>query len=49
MLLLVIAKMIKSKKYFFYYLKENILVFDVSYYIDELAVHVIDFFMSGIY
>jgi endo-1,4-beta-D-glucanase Y len=44
MLLLVIAKMIKSKKYFFYYLKENILVFDVSYYIDELAVHVIDFF-----
>lgn len=36
--------MIKSKKYFFYYLKENILIFDVSCYIDELAVHVIDFF-----
>lgn len=36
----------KAKKYFFYYLKENILVFDVSCYIDELAVHVIDFFFE---
>lgn len=33
----------KSKKYFFYYLKENILIFDVSSYIDELAIHVADF------
>lgn len=33
----------KSKSYFFYYLKENILIFDVSNYIDELAVHTIDF------
>jgi hypothetical protein len=44
MLSLKIAKMIKPKKYFFYYLKENVLIFDVSCYIDELAVHVIDFF-----
>jgi hypothetical protein len=33
----------KTKKHFFYYLKENILIFDVSCYIDELAVHVADF------
>jgi hypothetical protein len=33
----------KNKKYFFYYLKENILIFNVSCYIDELAVHVADF------
>lgn len=33
----------KSKRYFFYYLKENVLIFDVSCYIDELAVHVADF------
>lgn len=36
--------MTKSKKYFFYYLKDNILIFDISCYIDELAVHVIDFY-----
>lgn len=33
----------KNKKHFFFYLKENILIFDVSFYIDELAVHVADF------
>jgi hypothetical protein len=33
----------KIKKYFLYYLKENVLIFDVSCYIDEMAIHVIDF------
>jgi len=33
----------KAKKYFFYYLKENILIFNTSDYIDELAVYTINF------
>lgn len=33
----------KVKKYFLYYLKENILIFDISNYIDELSIHVLDF------
>jgi hypothetical protein len=33
----------KIKNYFSYYLKENVLVFDISCYIDELSVHVLDF------
>lgn len=31
------------KNYFLYYLKDNLLIFDVSKYIDDLAIHVIDF------
>jgi hypothetical protein len=33
----------KFKNYFLYYLKENLLIFDVSRYIDDMALHVIDF------
>jgi hypothetical protein len=31
------------KNYFLYYLKENLLIFDVSKYINDLALHVVDF------
>ena len=43
MLLWLIVNNQKHKKYFIYYIKENVLIFDVSRYIDELAVHVVDF------
>lgn len=31
------------KNYFLYYLKENLLIFNVSKYINDMAVHVVDF------
>ena len=43
MLLWIVVTDKNVKNYFIYYLKENILIFDISCYIDELSVHVLDF------
>jgi hypothetical protein len=43
MLLWIVVNDQKVKNYFLYYLKENVLIFDISNYIDELSVHVVDF------